>query len=82
MSVIRVERAHSKGLEAARHEAEDLAKDLAEKFGLKYRWQGDKLEFKGSGAKGNMLCADDEISIHLELSFVLRPFKTRSESVV
>lgn len=82
MSVIRVERAHNKGLEAARQEAEQLAEDLTEKFGLKYRWQGDKLEFKGSGAKGNMLCAEDEISIYLELSFVLRPFKTRIEQEI
>jgi len=82
MSVIKVDRAHQRGLEAARDEAEILAKDLAEKFGLKYRWQGDVLEFKGSGAKGSMRCTADEIALRLELSFVLRPFKTRIEQEI
>ncbi len=58
MSKIIIERAHRRGLEAARAEAEVLAEDLSEKFGMKYRWSGETLEFKGSGAKGEMRCAE------------------------
>jgi putative polyhydroxyalkanoate system protein len=82
MGKIIIERAHGRGLEAARAEAEALAEDLAEKFGLKYRWSDDTLEFKGSGAKGQMCCSADEISLSMELSFVLRPFKTRIEQEI
>lgn len=82
MAKIIIERAHGRGLEAARAEAEVLAEDLAEKFGMKYRWSGETLEFKGSGAKGEMHCAADEISLYMELSFVLRPFKTRIEQEI
>jgi len=82
MSAITIERAHSRGLDAAKQEAEALAVDLSEKFGLKYRWAGETLEFKGSGAKGLMQCKEDEISLRLELSFVLRPFKTRIEQEI
>ena len=82
MGKIIIARSHGRGLDAARAEAEALAEDLAEKFGLKYRWVEDTLEFKGSGARGEMCCAEDEISLSLELSFVLRPFKTRIEQEV
>lgn len=82
MSAIEIERHHSRGLDAAREEAESLAKDLGDKFGLSYRWEGDVLKFKGSGAKGKMVCANDLITLRLELSFVLRPFRTRIEQEI
>ncbi|KZY69228.1 polyhydroxyalkanoic acid system family protein, partial [Oleiphilus sp. HI0066] len=59
MSAIRIERTHNRGLDAAKQEAESLAEDLTEKFGLKYGWQGETLAFKGSGAKGEIHCASD-----------------------
>lgn len=82
MGAITAERAHSHGLAAAKQEAEALAIDLSEKFGLKHRWQGETLEFKGSGAKGFIKCGEDDIALRLELSFVLRPFKTRIEQEI
>ncbi|PKM29646.1 MAG: polyhydroxyalkanoic acid system protein [Gammaproteobacteria bacterium HGW-Gammaproteobacteria-12] len=50
MSRIRVERSHSLGREAAREKAERLAERLASEYNVRYRWNGDTLEFKRSGA--------------------------------
>lgn len=82
MSAIVVKRSHNRGLDAARKEAEMLADELGKKFGLKHRWSSDLLEFKGSGAKGKMLCGEDILEIKLELSFMLKPFKARIEQEI
>lgn len=82
MGAIEIERGHSRGLDDAKREAESLAQELGAKFGLSHRWSGDILEFKGSGAKGKMICDSDSIALHLELSFVLRPFRTRIEQEI
>lgn len=79
MSVISVQRAHQRGMEAAKQEAELIAQDLNKKFGVNYRWESHALSFKGAGAKGQMLCYADSLSIRLELGFLLRPFKSRIE---
>ena len=52
MSRITVERSHSLGLAVAREKAEALAQRLASEYDVKYRWSGDTLEFKRSGADG------------------------------
>jgi len=82
MSSIDVRRSHSLDTEHARDAAENLARDLSREFDLKYEWQGDHLDFKRSGVKGNLKIHEREIHVHLELGMMLRPFKGRIEQEI
>lgn len=71
MSRIRVERSHSLGREAAREKAERLAERLASEYDVRYRWNGDTLEFKRSGADGQIAVSADQVSVQLKLGLLL-----------
>ncbi|WP_068824569.1 polyhydroxyalkanoic acid system family protein [Pseudomonas sp. BMS12] len=71
MSRITVERSHSLGLAAAREKAEALAERLASEYDVKYRWSGDVLEFKRSGADGRIDVGDEHVRVELKLGLLL-----------
>ena len=65
MSRISVARHHTLGLEQARGKAQALAERLASQYQVKYRWVGDTLEFKRSGADGQIAVSADQVSVQL-----------------
>ena len=71
MARIKVERPHSLGLPAARAKAELLAERLAREYDVRYRWNGDSLEFKRSGADGRIDVAEDSVRVQLNLGLLL-----------
>ncbi len=79
MATITKSRSHKHDLEHARASAEKVAEHLAERFGVKYHWEGDTLRFKGAGAKGGMTLVPGQLDLHMELGFMLRPLKSRIE---
>ena len=71
MARIKVERSHNLGREAAREKAEQLAERLAREYDVRYRWNGDCLEFKRSGADGRIDVAEDSVKVQLNLGLLL-----------
>lgn len=71
MARIKVERPHSLGREGARAKAEQLAERLAREYDVRYRWVGDCLEFKRSGADGKIEVSDDRVRVELNLGLLL-----------
>lgn len=71
MSRINIHRSHQLGLEAARARAEQLAERLAREYDVSYRWNGDALEFKRSGADGRIEVSDDSVAVELRLGLLL-----------
>lgn len=71
MSRIQVERCHQLGLEAARAKAQSLAERLASEFDVRYKWNGDTLEFKRSGADGSICVTEDNVRVELKLGLLL-----------
>ncbi|ERI51977.1 polyhydroxyalkanoic acid system family protein [Pseudomonas sp. NPDC077186] len=71
MSRIRVERPHQLGRAAAREKAEQLAERLAREYDVRYRWNGDTLEFKRSGADGSIEVGEDRVCVELKLGLLL-----------
>lgn len=82
MSAIDVHRAHTLDKEHARDAAESLARDLSSQFDLDYQWEGDHLNFKRSGVKGQLNITDHDLHVHLELGMLLRPFKSKIENEI
>ena len=73
MSRISVARHHTLGLEQARGKAQALAERLASQYQVKYRWVGDTLEFKRSGADGSIAVGEDTVRVELKLGLLLSP---------
>ncbi|WPC05552.1 polyhydroxyalkanoic acid system family protein [Pseudomonas benzenivorans] len=71
MTRIDVERSHNLGREVAREKAEQLAERLAREFDVRYRWSGDTLEFKRSGADGRIEVGEDRVRVELKLGLLL-----------
>jgi putative polyhydroxyalkanoate system protein len=71
MAKITVERPHNLGREAAREKAEQLAERLAREYDVRYRWNGDCLEFKRSGADGRIDVREDAVCVQLNLGLLL-----------
>lgn len=71
MARIDVERPHALGREAAREKAEQLAERLAREYAVRYRWSGDTLEFKRSGADGRIEVGEDRVRVQLNLGLLL-----------
>lgn len=82
MSIIHRSRAHSLSLDAARAAAEEIAQQLADKYGIRYEWVGSVIHFKGAGAKGKLTVRHAQMEILIELSLMLRPLKGRIEGAV
>jgi putative polyhydroxyalkanoate system protein len=71
MAKITIERSHSLGREGARQKAEQLAERLAQQYDVRYRWNGDSLEFKRSGADGSIDVHEDSVRVRLSLGLLL-----------
>ncbi len=77
MARIKVERPHSLGLAGARAKAEQLAERLASEYEVRYRWAGDRLEFKRSGVDGVIEVSADSVRVELSLGLLLSAMSGR-----
>lgn len=59
----------------AQRAADELARDLSQKFGIDYDWDGDLIHFERPGVHGQIIVLDDEISIQAYLGFLLTILK-------
>ena len=71
MSRIVVERQHRLGREGARAQAQHLAERLAKQYDVSYRWVGDTLEFRRTGAEGSIAVDDSNFCVKLKLGLLL-----------
>ncbi|AYF89685.1 polyhydroxyalkanoic acid system family protein [Pseudomonas sp. JS3066] len=71
MSRIQVERSHALGREAVRDKAEKLAERLAREYDVRYQWRGDTLEFKRSGADGQIEVSASKVRVEVKLGLLL-----------
>ncbi|MDX1624943.1 MAG: polyhydroxyalkanoic acid system family protein [Wenzhouxiangellaceae bacterium] len=79
MSEIEVRKTHSKSLADAQQVADDLAADLAEKFGIDYGWDGDVIHFSRTGCSGEIAVDGDCVHVRAKLGFLLGYLKPTVE---
>lgn len=68
--------------EDAQQAAEDLSRDLAEKFGIDYGWDGDHIHFERPGVHGQIEVTDGEIHLQAHLGLMLILLKAPIEEEV
>ncbi len=87
MSTIDITRNHTLPIEEAKKKAEELAKGMADKFGMSWRWEGDAIQFDAAsgaakGTKGQVAVTDKTVRVAIDLPFMLRVLKGTIESKV
>jgi putative polyhydroxyalkanoate system protein len=68
---IDIQKKHTKSLEEAQQVADDLASDLADKFGVNYHWDGDTIVFDRMGVTGEIDVNDEIVHVRARLGFLL-----------
>ncbi len=79
MSEINYVRPHALSVAQAKKVAQKTADDLAAEYNLASEWEGDTLHFRRAGVDGHMKVTAAEIRLHVQLGFLLRPFKSKFE---
>ncbi len=87
MATIDIKRAHTLSIEAAKGKAEELAKSMETKLGLKWSWVGNDIKFEApsgvaKGTKGNLFVTDKEVRVTVDLPFMLRVMKGSIEDKI
>jgi len=82
MSLINVCAHHTMNKEDAQQAADDLARDLAEKFSIDYGWEEDHIHFERPGVHGMITVGEKEIRIKAQLGLLLVLLKSRIEDEI
>lgn len=87
MATIDISRSHSLSTDLAKQRAEDLAKGMEEKLGIRWRWDGDAIRFDApsgaaKGATGTVNVDSSKVRVQIDLPFLLRAIKGTIESKV
>jgi putative polyhydroxyalkanoate system protein len=87
MATIDITRAHSLSLDDAKKKAEELAKGMAERFGIQWKWEGDTIRFDApsgaaKGTKGEVAVSDKSVRVAIDLPLMLRVMKGTIEEKV
>lgn len=87
MATIDIKRSHSLSLDDAKKKAEDLAKGMADRFGISWKWEGNTIRFDApsgaaKGTKGEVAVSDKEVRVAIDLPFMLKMMKGTIESKV
>lgn len=68
---MRIHRKHNLGVDVARQRVDKLAAELGGQFHLTSRWEGNDLQVRGSGVKGQISVTDTDVEIHIHLGLAL-----------
>jgi putative polyhydroxyalkanoate system protein len=87
MSTIDITRNHTLPIQDAKAKAEELAKAMADKFGIQWKWDGDSIRFDApsgvaKGTKGEVAVTDKTVRVAIDLPFMLKMLKGTIEGKV
>jgi len=87
MATIDIRRTHQLAFPDARGKAEELARSMEAKLGIRWHWDGDRIRFdtpsgKAKGANGTVSLAGQEVHVEIDLPFLLKPLKGMVEGKV
>lgn len=82
MTAIDIRHPHSLPLDQARAAIQQAAERLQERFGVRYTWQGDSLNFQQTGIDGRIDVSDRELHVTAKLGFLLAALKDTIEGEI
>ena len=87
MATIDISRNHTLSIDDAKKKAEDLAKGMADRFGIQWKWDGNTIRFDApsgaaKGTKGEVAVSEKNVRVAIDLPFMLRVMKRTIEDKV
>ncbi|MBS0193205.1 MAG: polyhydroxyalkanoic acid system family protein [Proteobacteria bacterium] len=82
MASIDIRHPHDLAPAAARAAVERVAARMNEKFGIQHVWNGDALDFSGSGASGRVTLDTGAVHLRMKLGFPVSMFRGSIESAI
>lgn len=82
MSTIDICANHQMNHADAQQAADDLASDLAEKFGIDYGWDENVIHFERPGVNGTITVGKHQIHVAAQLGLLLALLKIRIEEEI
>lgn len=87
MATIDITRNHTLPIDDAKKKAEELAKGMADRFGIEWKWDGNTIRFDApsgaaKGTKGEVSVSDKAVRVAIDLPFMLRVMKGTIEGKV
>lgn len=87
MATIDIRRSHALDKPMVRQRAEELARGMEEKLGIRWRWEGERIRFDASsgaakGVTGTVSVDASTVRVEIDLPFLLRAMKGMIESKV
>ena len=87
MATIDIRRSHSLPKDMAKQRAEELARSMETKLGIKWQWDGDQIRFSApsgaaKGASGVVSVDPSTVRVEIDLPFLLRAIKGTVEGKV
>jgi putative polyhydroxyalkanoate system protein len=87
MATIDISRSHTLDKDEAKKRAEELAKGMQEKLGIRWHWEGDKIRFDApsgaaKGATGQVSVDPSKVRVEVDLPFLLRAVKGMVEGKI
>lgn len=81
MATIKIQHSYTLSDEILTDKLNQLAEQMSTKFALSCCWQGDNcLQFQRKGADGEILFADNQLQLTIQLGFMLSAFKATLQS--
>ena len=87
MATIDIRRSHTLDKDEAKRRAEELAKGMQDKLGIRWNWEGDKIRFDApsgaaKGATGTVFVDPRDVRVEVDLPFLLRAVKGMVETKI
>jgi len=82
MPSIDIKRSHNRPLPEARKSIEKVAENLAKKFDVSWKWEGNTLHFQRSGVDGFIKLTAKQVHVVVNLGFLLSMLKAPVEKEI
>jgi putative polyhydroxyalkanoate system protein len=79
MPTIDIKRSHTRPIPEAKKSIERIAEQLAKKFEVTWKWEGNTLRFERSGVDGFIKLTAKQVHVVVNLGFLLSMLKTPVE---
>jgi putative polyhydroxyalkanoate system protein len=80
MATIKLSHPNPLSVEEAKKKINEAFSSYSTKFGLKQRWEGDKLMLNGSGIEGHANVSAKSVDVEVKLGLAASVFKGKIES--
>lgn len=79
---MKIHRKHSLGLEEAKRRVDMVAEEIAPKWNLSSRWEGDHLRVHGSGITARIAVMPDSVEVHVRTGLAMMMFREPIRSAI